>query len=98
MAAKRGDFMKLKTICVPVGRAAMRSVILIVAFTAASFAQSVKLSVTSLTFAAQLVGTTSAARSVTLTNTDSATPLAIDGILDSGDYSETDTCGTSLAP
>src|SRR4029077_16571425 len=67
-------------------------------FTAASSAQSVKLSVTSLTFAAQLVGTTSAAKSITLTNTDSATPLAIDGILDSGDYSETDTCGTSLAP
>src|ERR1700680_4894344 len=90
--------MKLKKICLPMVSAAMRSVILIVAFTAASSAQSVKLSVTSLTFAAQLVGTTSAAKSVTLTNTDSATPLAIDGILASGDYAETDICGTSLAP
>ena len=90
--------MELKKICLPMVSAAMRSVILIVAFTAASSAQSVKLSVTSLTFAAQLVGTTSAAKSVTLTNTDSATPLAIDGILASGDYAETDICGTSLAP
>jgi 6-phosphogluconolactonase (cycloisomerase 2 family) len=98
MAAKRGDFMELKKICVPMGREAMRRVVLVVAFTAASSAQSVKLSVTSLTFVAQLIGTTSAAQSTTLTNTDSATPLAIDGILDSGDYEETDTCGTSLAP
>jgi 6-phosphogluconolactonase (cycloisomerase 2 family) len=90
--------MELKKIWVPIGHGAMRTVVLIVAFTAASFAQSVKLSVTSLTFAAQLIGTTSAAKSVTLTNTDSATPLAIDGILESGDYSETDTCGTSLFP
>ena len=52
----------------------------------------------SLTFPLQLIGTTSAAKSVTLTNTDSVNPLAIDGILDSADYSETDTCGTSLAP
>jgi len=32
-------------------------------------------SVTSLTFALQLIGTTSPAKSVTLTNTDSANPL-----------------------
>ncbi|SPF44173.1 putative 6-phosphogluconolactonase [Candidatus Sulfotelmatobacter kueseliae] len=90
--------MTLKKICVSMGRGAMRGVLLIVAFTAASFAQSVKLSVTTLTFANQLIGTTSSAKNITLTNTDSVNPLAIDGILDSGDYSETDTCGTSLAP
>jgi 6-phosphogluconolactonase (cycloisomerase 2 family) len=66
--------------------------------TAATLAQTAKLSVTSLTYPVQLIGTTSAAKSFTLTNTDSASPLAIDGILNSGDYSETDTCGTSLAP
>lgn len=76
----------------------MRSVVLVIAFTAASFAQSVKLSVTSLTFAAQLIGTTSVTQTTTLTNTDSTTPLAISNISDSGDYSETDTCGTNLAP
>jgi 6-phosphogluconolactonase (cycloisomerase 2 family) len=90
--------MKLKTICVPMGLGMMRGVVLVIAFTAASFAQSVKLSVTSLTFAAQLIGTTSVTRSTTLTNTDSTTPLAISNISDSGDYSETDTCGTNLAP
>ena len=66
--------------------------------TSATSAQTAKLSLTSLTYPAQPIGTTSAAKSVTLTNTDNATPLAIDGILDSADYSETDTCGTSLAP
>ena len=63
-----------------------------------SVAQSAKVSATSLTFSAQLIGTSSAAASVTLTNTDSATPLALAGILDSSDYAETDTCGRSLAP
>jgi 6-phosphogluconolactonase (cycloisomerase 2 family) len=65
---------------------------------AASLAQTAKLSVTTLNFSGQVIGTTSTAKSITLTNTDNATPLAIDGVLDSADYSETDTCGTSLAP
>jgi 6-phosphogluconolactonase (cycloisomerase 2 family) len=90
--------MKLKKICVPMGCAVMRLVVLIVALTTASFAQSVKLSVVSLTFSAQLIGTTSVTQSFTLTNTDSITPLAIDSISHTGDYSETDTCGTSLPP
>ena len=90
--------MKRMKICIPMGLGMMGGVVLIVGFTAASFAQNVKLSVTSLTFAAQLVGTTSATQSTTLTNTDSTTPLAISNISDSGDYSETDTCGTNLAP
>jgi hypothetical protein len=70
----------------------------LVLLTTASFTQTAKLSTTSLAFSAQLIGTTSAAKNFTVTNTDSATPLAIDGIFDSADYSETDTCGTSLAP
>jgi len=90
--------MKLKKICVTMGLRMMRGVVLVIAFTAASFAQSVKLSVSSLTFTAQLIGTTSVTQSTTLTNTDSTTPLAISNISDSGDYSETDTCGTNLAP
>jgi len=90
--------MKLKEICVSVGRRAMCWVVLMVAFAAASFAQSVQLSVVSLAFPAQLIGTTSASQSFTLTNTDSTTPLAIASISDSGDYEETDTCGVSLPP
>jgi len=51
---------------------------------------------TSLTFASQNVGTTSAAQTVTLTNTGSAT-LTITGISASGDFAETDNCGSSVA-
>ena len=90
--------MKLKKTCVAMGRGAMCGVALMAAFTAASLAQSATLSVASLTFSAQLIGTTSASKSFTLTNTDSTTPLAIASISDSGDYEETDTCGVSLPP
>ena len=54
------------------------------------------LSATSLTFATQLVGTTSAAKTVTLTNTGNAT-LVITSITASGDFAQTSTCGASLA-
>jgi sugar lactone lactonase YvrE len=59
------------------------------------------LSSTSLTFADQLVGTTSTtAQTVTLTN-NSASALSIAGIAvtgaANGDYSQTNTCGTSVA-
>ena len=49
----------------------------------------------SLTFAAQLIDTTSAAKSVTITNNGaSAQPIVISM---SGDYTETDTCSGSIA-
>ena len=54
-------------------------------------------SVTSLTFGNQIVGTTSAAQSVTLTNSGSA-PLSITSIAASGDFAVTNnTCPASLA-
>ena len=56
---------------------------------------SVSLSPTSLTFATQTVGTTSASQPVTLANTGNAT-LSITGITTSGDFAESDTCGTSV--
>jgi Beta-propeller repeat len=49
----------------------------------------------SLTFASLAVGSTSAAQITTLTN-ERNTPLSIAGITASGDFAETDTCGTSL--
>jgi len=50
---------------------------------------------TSLTFASQLTGTTSAAQTVTLTNTGTvASSLTI---TTTGDFSQTNACGTSLA-
>lgn len=54
------------------------------------------LSSTSLTFALQLLGTTSAAQTVQLANYGSAT-LNITGIAASSNFGETDNCGASLA-
>ncbi len=49
-----------------------------------------------LTFSAQAVGSTSSAQTVTLTNSGQAA-LTITSIPASGDFAETNTCGTSLA-
>jgi len=51
---------------------------------------------TGLTFATQLVGTSSSAQSVTLTNYGKMA-LSIASIVASGDFSQTNTCGSSLA-
>jgi Abnormal spindle-like microcephaly-assoc'd, ASPM-SPD-2-Hydin len=63
-------------------------------------APAVSFSPTSLTFAAQALNTTSAAQSVTLTNTGAAS-LTISGYSFTGtnaiDFSQTHTCGTTLA-
>jgi hypothetical protein len=52
---------------------------------------------TSLTFSGQLLTTTSAAKTVTLTNTGSSS-LTISAIGISGDFGQTNTCGTLPAP
>jgi hypothetical protein len=61
----------------------------------------VSLSVSSLAFPAQMVGTSSPPGTVTLTNTGSATlditRIGITGT-DAGDYSQTNTCGPGVAP
>jgi VCBS repeat protein/ASPM-SPD-2-Hydin domain-containing protein/centrosomal CEP192-like protein len=54
------------------------------------------LSVSSLSFGYQRVGTTSTPRSVTLTNKGNA-PLSISGITTSGDFGQTNNCGQSLS-
>jgi hypothetical protein len=55
----------------------------------------VSLSTASLTFTGQLPGTSSAAQSVTVNNTGNAT-LTISGITISGDFSQTNTCASSI--
>src|SRR5581483_7101029 len=55
----------------------------------------VTLSPSSLNFGNQTVGTTSAAQAVTLTNSQSVS-LSITSVTTSGDYAQTNTCGTSL--
>lgn len=59
-------------------------------------APTVSLSPASLTFSAQLEGTSSSAQSVTLTNTGSVA-LSITGVTASGDFSQTNSCGSSMA-
>lgn len=51
---------------------------------------------TSLTFGTQLVGTSSAAQAVTLSNTGN-TALTISAFVMAGDFAQTNNCGTSLA-
>jgi hypothetical protein len=56
---------------------------------------------TSLNFASQNVGTTSAPQTITLTNTGSA-PLAVSGVVvtgpNAGDFEQTNDCTTNIAP
>ena len=54
------------------------------------------LDLTTLNFADEIVGTTSAAQPVTVTNNTNA-PLTITTIVTSGDFAETNTCGNPLA-
>ena len=63
---------------------------------ASSGTPSASLSPTSLTFASQVVGTTSAAQNITLSNGGTAA-LSISGIGISGDFAQSNNCGTSLA-
>jgi hypothetical protein len=67
---------------------------------AAASAPVVSLSAPSLTFASQQLNTSSAAQTVTLTNTGNAalsiTSIGVSGV-NSGDYAQTNTCGSSVA-
>jgi hypothetical protein len=64
--------------------------------TVANPAPIVALNPSSLTFASQTIGTTSAAQIVTLTNSGQL-PLTLTSIAASGDFAQTNTCGTSVA-
>jgi len=64
----------------------------------AAFAQVVQLSPTGLSFGNQLMKASSTAKSVTLTNTDPGSTLTGIAIRASGDFSQTNTCGTTVAP
>ncbi|WP_405989322.1 carbohydrate-binding protein [Streptomyces sp. NBC_00986] len=68
------------------------------AFATGSSAPSATLTATpgSLTFADQTVNTTSAAQTVTVTNSGTAT-ASLTGITAGGDFTQTDTCGNSLS-
>src|SRR5262249_28029535 len=57
----------------------------------------VLLSVTTLNFITQQVGTTSSSETVNLSNTGDG-PLTITNVAITGDFSEDNTCGSSVAP
>src|SRR3989442_1370167 len=61
-----------------------------------ALAQNVSLSTTSVSFPNQIINTTSKAKIVTLTNTGTLT-LTISSITTTGNFAQTNTCGTSLA-
>ncbi len=67
-----------------------------IALTGTGLQPAVTLAPTNLTFANQTVGTTSATQSVTLTNGGNAT-LNISSYATSGDFAQTNTCGSSVA-
>ncbi|HUI44199.1 MAG TPA: choice-of-anchor D domain-containing protein [Terriglobia bacterium] len=62
-----------------------------------SAAPAVSLSVTSLNFVAQPVGTTATAQTVTVTNSGTAN-LTITSVAATGAFTQTNTCGATLAP
>ena len=55
-------------------------------FAASALSQTVSLSPSTLSFSSQVVGTTSAAKTVTLTNTSKTVSLTITSIASSGDF------------
>ncbi len=67
------------------------------ASTTISTAPAARFSSTSLVFTSQAVGTSSTAQTVTLSNF-SETPLPISNISASGDFTQTNDCGTTLEP
>jgi hypothetical protein len=79
---------------------AMQMVALLPASSGTSGAPVAGLSPSSLTFASQAVGATSAAQTITLSNTGNAaltlTSIALTG-MNPGDFAQTNTCGSSVA-
>ncbi len=70
----------------------------LLAFAPITQAQTVTLTPSTLNFATQAEGTTSASKSVTLKNTSTTKTLTITSIVTSGEFADTTTCTSSLAP
>ena len=83
------------TVADSAGHTASAQLPITIAAAAAASTPAVSLSPTSLTFASQTVGTTSAAQTVTLKNTGTAS-LSISSIAASGNFAETTACPSSL--
>jgi 6-phosphogluconolactonase (cycloisomerase 2 family) len=62
-----------------------------------ALAQTVAITPVNLAFAAQPVGTTSAAKTVTVKNTSTTTSLTITSVVASGEFADTSTCKRTLA-
>jgi 6-phosphogluconolactonase (cycloisomerase 2 family) len=75
----------------------LKALMFIFACAASAWTQDASILPTSLTFSSKTLGTTSSAQTVTLTNTDQANALAITSIVASGNFTETNTCGSGIA-
>ncbi len=69
--------------------------LIVLSLSSAAAAQSASVSPTALNFLTQVLSTTSAAKAVTLTNTGTVS-LSITSITTSGDFAQTNNCGSSL--
>src|SRR5215471_2555104 len=78
------------------GRVFLHTFLTILCVSSFGLAQNVTLSPTSLSFGRQVVNTPSAINSITLSNTGSA--ILTLSISITGDYGQTNTCGSSVAP
>ena len=72
--------------------------VFLLALASSSSAQTVSYTPGILSFSSQGVGTTSAAKTVTMKNTSTTTTLTIKSIVASGEFADTTTCTASLAP
>lgn len=70
----------------------------LLAFAPMTVAQTVSLTPSTLSFNGQAVGTTSAAKTVTVKNTSTTKTLTITSIVSSGEFADTTTCTSTLAP
>lgn len=70
----------------------------LLSFASMAAAQTVTLTPSSIYLGAQALGTASAAKTVTVKNTSTTKTLTINSIVSSGDFADTTTCTSSLAP
>jgi hypothetical protein len=97
-AASNAALVSNQTITITAGGSGVSSVTSTFSLTVLAAAEAVvTLSPTSLTFQAQMPGTSSGAEIVTLTNTGNAT-LTITNITTSANFSETNNCGGNVLP
>jgi hypothetical protein len=73
------------------------AILILVASVHSAYGQTATLSTTSRSFGNIAIGSTSAGLNITLKNTSFTTALAVSNIIATGDFAQTNTCGSSVA-